>query len=258
MVRFSRFVVLTGVISILGLSAGASQAADVYQGVPGLAAFNAAAGSPPIAISFDALSGNIAGSTISGVTFSSPDGNTLNVVSGASTFTPGGFGGVIDASTNFLEPTSGGFLLSPGGSELVPGPALGQKDGLQLVFATPLQAFGLDILHQSFDCCTFADYTIFNSGGGIIASGGIIGGSGGGGAPHGSSFFGVYSAAGDIKRIVFNDTDDNGEFPDANLGYDSFRFGAAVPEPATWAMMIVGFGFAGGALRRRRILALGA
>lgn len=27
---------------------------------------------------------------------------------------------------------------------------------------------------------------------------------------------------------------------------------AAVPEPATWAMMIVGFGFAGGALRRRR------
>ena len=26
----------------------------------------------------------------------------------------------------------------------------------------------------------------------------------------------------------------------------------AVPEPATWAMMIVGFGLVGGALRRRR------
>jgi hypothetical protein len=26
----------------------------------------------------------------------------------------------------------------------------------------------------------------------------------------------------------------------------------AVPEPATWAMMIAGFGFVGGALRRRR------
>lgn len=28
--------------------------------------------------------------------------------------------------------------------------------------------------------------------------------------------------------------------------------GSAVPEPATWAMMIVGFGLAGGAIRRRR------
>lgn len=28
---------------------------------------------------------------------------------------------------------------------------------------------------------------------------------------------------------------------------------AAVPEPATWAMMIAGFGLAGGALRRRRV-----
>ena len=27
---------------------------------------------------------------------------------------------------------------------------------------------------------------------------------------------------------------------------------AAVPEPATWAMMLVGFGFAGAAARRRR------
>ncbi|WP_394760657.1 PEPxxWA-CTERM sorting domain-containing protein [Phenylobacterium sp.] len=31
------------------------------------------------------------------------------------------------------------------------------------------------------------------------------------------------------------------------------RMLAAVPEPATWAMMIMGFGLAGGALRRRRM-----
>ncbi len=32
--------------------------------------------------------------------------------------------------------------------------------------------------------------------------------------------------------------------------------GAAVPEPATWAMMIAGFGLAGSALRRRQRVAI--
>jgi hypothetical protein len=31
----------------------------------------------------------------------------------------------------------------------------------------------------------------------------------------------------------------------------------AVPEPATWAMLILGFGAAGSAIRRRRALAIG-
>lgn len=39
------------------------------------------------------------------------------------------------------------------------------------------------------------------------------------------------------------------------LGIDNFRFvqsAAAVPEPATWAMLLVGFGFVGGSLRSAR------
>ena len=36
------------------------------------------------------------------------------------------------------------------------------------------------------------------------------------------------------------------------LTYDYTPFGAAVPEPATWAMMVFGFGLAGAAIRRRR------
>lgn len=38
------------------------------------------------------------------------------------------------------------------------------------------------------------------------------------------------------------------------LSYDNFTYtiDAAVPEPATWAMMILGFGFVGAALRRQR------
>lgn len=33
-----------------------------------------------------------------------------------------------------------------------------------------------------------------------------------------------------------------------------YRFAAAVPEPMTWAMMIIGFGAAGQILRRRRAI----
>lgn len=47
--------------------------------------------------------------------------------------------------------------------------------------------------------------------------------------------------------------------PDGGKLYDAFKLGgfsvntvAAVPEPATWAMMLIGFAFAGAALRHRR------
>ena len=46
--------------------------------------------------------------------------------------------------------------------------------------------------------------------------------------------------------------------PDATLGVDDFNFtlaggtGGGVPEPATWAMMLIGFGIVGGAMRGRK------
>lgn len=48
----------------------------------------------------------------------------------------------------------------------------------------------------------------------------------------------------DVTRFVLTSTDSNG------VSIDNVRF-APVPEPATWAMMIAGFGLAGTALRRR-------
>ncbi len=42
-----------------------------------------------------------------------------------------------------------------------------------------------------------------------------------------------------------------GEAVSAQLGVDNIRAIAAVPEPATWALMIGGFGLTGAALRRR-------
>ena len=49
----------------------------------------------------------------------------------------------------------------------------------------------------------------------------------------------------------------NGDGPDADLNLWAMRTGpAAVPEPATWAMMLVGFGAIGFSMRRRRPMML--
>ncbi|HXA38478.1 MAG TPA: PEPxxWA-CTERM sorting domain-containing protein [Phenylobacterium sp.] len=59
-----------------------------------------------------------------------------------------------------------------------------------------------------------------------------------------------------ITRISINQVADP-----FGLGYDDFSFdpgqaaGGGVPEPAAWALMIVGFGAAGAMLRRRRPIA---
>ncbi|HEV2569109.1 PEPxxWA-CTERM sorting domain-containing protein [Sphingomonas sp.] len=237
-----RYTLVSALAAVIAVPASA--AVTVHQG--NLAAFNAAAGSPSIAIDFESLSGNIAGQTISGVTFSNPDGNTLDVVNAADTFSTPGFGG----PTNKLPATSGAKVLSPGGAELVAGPDPRQRDSLVLTFAAPVSAFGLDILFQSLDCCSFTNFQVFNGSNGLIASGGVNANGGGDG---GSFFLGFTSDSADIARVVISEFDDNAAFPDSNIGYDSFRFAAAnpVPEPASWAMMIAGFALAGASLRRR-------
>lgn len=49
-----------------------------------------------------------------------------------------------------------------------------------------------------------------------------------------------------VQSVTFSTTDPQG------FNFDNFTFGTAVPEPATWALMISGFGLAGMALRRRQ------
>ncbi len=56
-----------------------------------------------------------------------------------------------------------------------------------------------------------------------------------------------FTAAGPTTNIAFF----NATTGDAYAGLDHVGL-SAVPEPASWAMMIVGFGFAGAGLRRRR------
>lgn len=234
---------LFALLVLTGLAARDSSATIVT--FTNLAAFDAAAGSPAIAIDFDAIATgtNLAGSTVNGVTFSSPGSNTLDVVAGASTFTNGAAfsSGIIDASTNKLFPTSGENVLSPGGAELVPGTDVRELDSLQLDFSTPLAAFGLDILYQSFDFAPFTTFSVFDSSSSLLASGSTPAGPGGAGAPGGSAFLGWVSdaPATNIARIIFTESDDNASNPDSNIGYDTFRFGASqVPEPGSlWLLL---------------------
>jgi len=246
--RRRRSSVLTGVLcAALGVFAASPTPAAITVFNGDLAGFNAAAGNPPIAITFDAIppGTDLAGSLIGGVTFSSPSGNSLEVVIGTSTVTnPADFvSGIIDANTNKLFPTSGDNVLSPGGTALVAGPAVGQQDSLQLDFGTPLSAFGLDILYQSLDGVSFTSFSVFGPSLALVASGGISVPGPGARAPGGAHFIGFVSdnPSTDIRRLVISEFDENAANPDSNVGYDTFRFFReevpGVPEPASLVLL---------------------
>jgi hypothetical protein len=57
--------------------------------------------------------------------------------------------------------------------------------------------------------------------------------------------------AGTAFSVDFGGSADQVAFAGITLG--SQTPGGTVPEPATWAMMIGGFGMVGGAMRRRRV-----
>ena len=214
-------------VASLLASFSAQSAVTVFEG--DLVGFNAAGGTPAIGVDFDAiLAGtDIDGNTFGGVTFSSPDGNSLDVVVGNSTFTPAGFTSVIDANTNRLFPTSGLNVLSPGGSALVPGSNIAEKDSLTLDFSNPVSAFGVDLLFQSLDFGENVRYSIFDSGLNTIISNAPVdtGSTAAAGAPGDNFFMGFVSddVSTHISRITFTETDGNATNPDSNIGYDTLR-----------------------------------
>lgn len=118
---------------------------------------------------------------------------------------------------------------------------------------------------SSFDSIQFAEFSGFGAGnllaydlryqGASVATGTV----GGPGYPTISTF----GFSGDLFDEVRVQTLESGSSFDAGassaLGIDDIRIGsAAVPEPASWALMITGFGLAGSMLRRRATLARAA
>lgn len=61
---------------------------------------------------------------------------------------------------------------------------------------------------------------------------------------------GSFTAASDLTRIRFTDTSTG--MVNQGIYLDDVSVTAAVPEPATWGMMLIGFGGIGAALRSRR------
>lgn len=197
-----------------------------------LDAFNAAAGDPPVALDFDLLSPgtDITGNHLEGLTLIGP-GAPLIVVRAADTYTPDGFSGTPNPDANKLIATSGENILSPGGVVLGPGsdPAV-EDDDLTIVFDVPVAAFGFDHLSQSADGFSFTSFRIKNEAGTVIHSGGVpISNLGGGGAPAAADFFGFVSTEANIKSIEIIEGDSNSQYPDCNIGFDTFRY--ATPRP---------------------------
>ena len=204
----------------------------VFNGKSELAAFNIEARNPGIAVDFEEIAPdtNINGLTINGATFKSVV-NSLTVVTAVDTFTPSGFRNIPNPETNTLSATTGTMILSPGGVELVPGPDPREIDDLQISFAAPIKAFGIDILFQSLDSSSYINVRLLR-GDVEIAVVQVFTPNLPGGSPAGSHFIGFISVVSetDFDTIQFRESDSDANYPDANIGYDTLYFAQAIPE----------------------------
>ncbi len=179
-----------------------------------------------------------------------PTSGGIGVVSEGTSFARTGYtigtGGIAGATLSVLDNTyvNGGnqirnrFGMSTGS---VVDDSYGD---LTFTFGTPINAFGLDI-------ATIARGFVGSSSGAFVLTVN--------GTPYtynysGSSGFGFLGITTDtaFSSLTITTSKVNDSL------FDTVRFGTlaaatpAVPEPATWAMMIAGFGLVGGAMRRRR------
>lgn len=99
-----------------------------------------------------------------------------------------------------------------------------EDDDLEVTFSTPVSAVGFDILYQSLDCCSFVGVIVFGPGNVVLYANPFIPSGGfGAGGPGGSGFVGFVSSTPNIAQIQVNEFDGDNIFPDANIGFDTFR-----------------------------------
>lgn len=251
--RFGRTTAVLGMLALCGgvvAVAPVSAEAKAIRSVPRVAVAAPAvrsyfgdlpgfgtASSVPVKVTFDDLApgASIEGATLAGATFShGPQESAPPIVSrAADTYTTDGFTSPIpfDPADNTLIATSGANVLSPGGPALAPGPNPSvENDDLVVHFDHPMSAVGFDLLFQSLDAYSGVAVSLLDPSGAPLYTNSLIpSGSVDGGGPGAPWFVGFVSPAPNIATLVIDETDDNVIWPDANIGFDTFRFGVLRP-----------------------------
>ncbi|MEW6305280.1 MAG: hypothetical protein AB1705_17530, partial [Verrucomicrobiota bacterium] len=172
-------------------------------------------------IDFDSIANgtDLNNQTVQGITFSAPGSSPLLVMPGSSGVRFG------------LSPSSGLYVLSPGG----PDQNL-EEDDLMLVFANPVQAFGLDVVLDVPDGASYVSASFYDELGNLLGQDGFIPAPSG--AP-GYQFVGMVANGAVIKQVVFDEFDPTAN--DDHVAYDSLVFSPAViPEPGTMGVVVLG------------------
>lgn len=170
---------------------------------------------------------------------------------------PAGFGFVqTGTGTNYwtepnaaARPYTGGVVENaPPAAELI---ALSQAGTKTITFGEAISGLYLAIISWNGNVAQFDQpFTVISQGQGYWGNGTISLGAGnsfvGTGEPHGILYF-----PGTFSSLTF--TSNSEYWHGVTVGVERLASDVpgGVPEPATWAMMITGFGLAGAALRRR-------
>ncbi|MGL4541585.1 MAG: PEPxxWA-CTERM sorting domain-containing protein [Polymorphobacter sp.] len=113
-------------------------------------------------------------------------------------------------------------------------------DSLTFTFSSPITHFGVDTI--GFGDVGVSDMMVaWGSNSSTLYSSVSV--------PGGTVLF-----AGIIDSAGFTSVTFTGTAPGDGIAFDRLQVKGAVPEPASWALMIAGFGMVGGALRRRAAL----
>lgn len=171
--------------------------------------------------------------------------NFTVVPSGTGVVSTGGLGATLADSAGTmmrLDQGSGWFGSFGAGEQLL----WNNLDGLiTIAFANPVAAAGAQIQSDAY-----GDFIarITTSNGDFFDIGGNANSNGGDTNP----FLGVRSDTADISSITFGLQTRSTSFAIGQLDIVGGGVAGAVPEPATWLMMMLGLGLVGGAMRSQR------
>lgn len=178
-----------------------------------------------------------------------------SVASGASGVTRGGVGFTISDAYGFSEYVED-YTHSENyswGGEFNPGEIIlfnnGDSGPTTISFSTPISSI-VHIEAQANDYGAFTEYMSVYDGSNLLAtiSADAFNAANTQAAEGTETYLNYISGTADITSIVLSTTDAGAGFALGGTG----GVGGAVPEPATWAMMLMGFGGMGAAMRSAR------